>query len=149
MPAGGDPAVFDDRVIFDRRGLLPYSEGGVVKGQQRPGRLRLVQDEAIGPSLTLSLSSYCPEKVANLPPAPAPSKCLPLVPHCGPARRYYNESDACGADWAAGRRGLGHPEAQADGVLRGKAMTVYQNGAASEVRRRGQYADVARLGNAR
>ena len=54
------------------------------------------------------------------------------MPHCGPVRRYYNESDACGADWAAGRLGLGHPEAQADGVLRGKAVAVYQNGAASE-----------------
>jgi hypothetical protein len=47
---------------------------------------------------------------------------LPLVPHCGPVCRYYNESDACGADWAAGGGGLGHPEAQADGVLWGKAV---------------------------
>jgi hypothetical protein len=35
MPAGGDPAVFSDRVISDRRGL-PYSEGVVVKDMNDP-----------------------------------------------------------------------------------------------------------------
>src|ERR1017187_2758283 len=35
MPAGGDPAVFYDRVVSDRRGL-PYSEGVVVKDNNDP-----------------------------------------------------------------------------------------------------------------
>jgi hypothetical protein len=63
----GDPAVFYDRVVSDRRGL-PYSEGVV----------------------TLSSSRYCLGKVANLPPAPAPSKCAilsrGLLPKWAPSR---------------------------------------------------------------
>jgi len=35
MPASGDPAVFYDRVVSDRRGL-PYSEGVVVKDNNDP-----------------------------------------------------------------------------------------------------------------
>ena len=35
MPASGDPAVFYDRVVSDRRGL-PYSEGVVVKDMNDP-----------------------------------------------------------------------------------------------------------------
>ena len=85
-----------DRVVSDRRGL-PYSEGIVVKDINDPVG-------AAWYKRTLSLSRYCPEMVANLPPAPAPSKSCrrrpPVPPRAGrfvdfdPDKNQSNEAIA-------------------------------------------------------